>query len=312
MGKTVQKKTRKLSEKIFLVTPAHDALMRLFPEYHFMTIDQVRRAKNFSSFTHVSMKLKELSDHDYLRRLALPTLSAGQPIAIYTLSMKGRNYLEEQGYELGSYYRPVEHKHLTSPFLVHTLEINNFLIDARTLCSLVPAFSLESVRHDLMLKQTPFKVSMTVMEGEKEKQKTVSLVPDAWLDFRMDRGKGKRPYRYCIWLELDRGTHDIKPFKQKLRALLSFMQSPGMKTGLDAKEKETTIAFVTTVGDKRVEEMRGWVRQVLAKTHEGMNDKFVFTAMPPLGEKPMDAKRLFLEPVWYRPFGDNPSKLLGD
>jgi Replication-relaxation len=108
-------------------------------------------------------------------------------------------------------------------FLRHTLAVNDFLIAVATLSAITPDISVHDIKHDLTLKRT-----------------RATVIPDSWIDFRLNQKT-----QLCIWLEMDMGTMDQKPFRKKISELIDFSrQSYEQVFGTPS----LTIVFATTAG----------------------------------------------------------------
>src|SRR5689334_535633 len=109
----------------FMLDGVDDKYLRAFGRFHYLTARQVTKLFYSSgSFTTVQARLKRLSDSEYLLPLALPTIRAKSPF-VYTLSTKGREYLESLGIDLPlATYRPSREHEKGYQFFSHTLAIN--------------------------------------------------------------------------------------------------------------------------------------------------------------------------------------------
>jgi hypothetical protein len=134
----------------------------------------------------------------------------------------------DTGIEYVSHVRTDDIEAMQYPFLSHVLSLNDFLIAATLLPRVVPTISLVEMRHDLDLKKSPVRLHVP----DSKLREKVSVVPDAWLDFRMTIPGREKPRRKCLVIEFDRGTTSINPLKQKLRALYYFACSKRMSTCL--------------------------------------------------------------------------------
>jgi hypothetical protein len=163
--------------------------------YYYMTANQVCRLHySPGSFTRVEKLLKELRDNGYLQWDAVPTKRrTGSSPAYYMLARRGVAYLRKLGFDVSILPYPSEKKEQKSLFIPHTLTVNDVLIAACLLEKTVPDIRLAAMKHELFLKRT--------MQG---------VVPDGWLDFRLHEKE-----QVCFSLEVDRGTEDQKPFRQK-------------------------------------------------------------------------------------------------
>jgi hypothetical protein len=284
----------------FLITQVYDTLLRAVHTYRMLTVVQATRLLyKLSSATTVSTRLKTLAEHGYLLRISLPTTNGQAPL-VYMLASLGIRYLEQGGSDVTSRYRRVEQQEKSYLFLMHTLAVNDVLIASAKLPAVASHITLFEMQHEHILKQTPLSVTISKYEvdGTTGTQR-LSVIPDGWLDFRISRD-GKKERRASIWLEVDRGTIEAKQFKRKLRGILAAIET-GKYTEM-FKAKAVTVAFATTSGERRVEQMRSWTREALAITHEKgyISEMFMFTALP----ETIDPFTLFCTPVWYTPFKD--------
>ena len=101
----------------------------------------------------------------------------------------------------------------------------------------------------------------------------------------------------CLWLEIDRGTVGKKEFKAKAVAILAFYQSGAYSQRFGTNSLR--VAFATTAGTARVNQMRAWLRDALGKElmKPGVAERFVCTAL----QDEIDPRSLFLSPVCYIP-----------
>jgi len=212
----------------FPLTGVDYEILQLVRDFHFLTVEQVIRLRSLSinSKPKVQIRLKSLFDNKYLDRRSLPHVGVGNAEFIYALSTKGMNLLKELGYSGFSRFRPDEFRRFAFPHLDHALAVNDFLIAARLLPDSIPQITLSEMRHDLDLKKTPVRVIVErrLPYGDRVDEK-ITVIPDGWLDFRMEVSGRPKPRRRCIVLELDRGTTSIAPFKQKLRAYYGYALS---------------------------------------------------------------------------------------
>jgi len=271
-------------QKPFTLTPAHETILKSVYTYYYLTAKQVCRLHySPGSFTRVEKLLKELRDNEYLQWDFLPVKRRfGSSPAYYMPARRGVAHLRKLGFDVSMLPYPSEKKELKSLFLPHTLTVNDVLIAAFLLEKTVPDIRLAAMKHELFLKRT--------MQG---------VVPDGWLDFRLHEKE-----QVCFSLEIDRGTEDQKPFRQKIRALVRFAK------GSYAKVFETpsiTIVFATPAGALRLNTIRAWTEKELTELHETAEaDLFRLGEIP---DTEFDPRWLFLEPHWYRPFDTTPVAL---
>ena len=269
----------------FEIKPAHEMILQSLYTYYYLTAKQVCRLHySPGSFTRVEKLLKELRDNEYLQWDFLPVKRRfGSSPAYYMLAKRGISYLRRLGKDVSLLPYPSEKRQLKSLFIPHTIAVNDFLIAASLLPRVAPDFCLHDMRHELYLKRT--------IKG--------AVVPDGWLDFR--RGKEQS----CFLLEVDRGTEDIKVFKEKIRSLVHFSKTSYQEI---FHTPSITIVFATTTNSLRLQNMLTWTKQTLSEMRETQEaDLFRFAAIP---EGELDPAWLFFEKVWYRPFSDKPLALL--
>jgi hypothetical protein len=312
---SIMRQTKKDEQPIRIapeaITPLQHDILALVREYHFLTVWQLVKLRySDGSLTRARVLLLRLYDAGYLDRRALPHVSSGQPTYIYALATKGMNYLKDQGFSSFSRYRPNELQQFKYPHLEHVLHLNDFLIAARNLTKVAPDITLAEMRHDLDLKRTPATVEYVrrLPDGEKVDEK-VRLVPDGWLDFRLQLAHSPKKRRKCVVVELDRGSEtNIAEFKKKIRAYV-YYAFPGGAYETMFGTQAITVAFATTAGEHRLKNMLLWCEQELKEQQlEQEAPLFRFTALPTdelLPEKGLDPKRLFLSAVWSVPFRDD-------
>ena len=106
-------------------------------------------------------------------------------------------------------------------------------------------------------------------------------------------------------LEVDRGTEDVKVFREKIRSLVTFSKSGYQEV---FHTPSITIVFATTAGNVRCTNMLTWTKQTLSDMHEPQEaDLFRFATIP---QGDLDPAWLFFEPFWTVPGGVSPLSLL--
>lgn len=255
-----------------ILTTAEEKILTQFSTYPYLTVEQITRLLySTGSSTYVSARLKTLTEQKFLHRLERETINFPY---VYCLGIRGIRYLRQQGSDIPKFHpsEQTQHKPL---FLSHTLAVNDFLITAAKLPSVASGIAVSEMRHDLILKRTMH-----------------CVVPDGWIDFRI----GEKT-QVCIWLEMDMGTMDQKPFRKKISALIDFSrQSYAHIFGTPS----LTIAFATTAGERRINNIFNWTQKELTALQvEETADLFRFLCIP---EQNMCPERLFLAPICSRPF----------
>lgn len=279
--------------------------MRLLAEYHYLTVSQLLTLRTLSknSLSTEQPRLKKLTEQGYLirRHVGRADGSPGNSQYVYTLSTKGQHALDDGAPEFSRVRKSVVSE-LSMPFMLHTLAMNDFCIAARLLPRFVPAITLAGWYHDLTLKRQPIKVRMPL-----GKPYEVTVIPDAWLDFRMtvpDRAKPVR--RRCVLLELDRGSEHVSRYKNKVAALYAYAASDAYRQFYGTNL--CLVAFATTAGDDRLFQMKQWCEQVV--TELGIEEDANLYRYAAIPEGELDPQEVFCGEMWYKPFEDEPVPLL--
>lgn len=288
-----------------IISERDDEILHAVYTYRYLTALEVTRLfYSKGSLKYVRDNLSALVENDYLFRFNLPTTTLGKSPYVYTLGSKGIKYLKSLDVKEMFTFRPSVEREVSYQHLHHTLSLNDFLIAASLLTRLEPSISLFDLRHEWYLKHTPLSVKVTGDTQSGQKTETITVVPDAFLDFRF-RVNGK--YRGSpIWIELDRGTEAVKQFKRKIRGIITAVLSPQYEILFNTKA--VTIAFATTANGTRLANMRLWVKQELTQLgKQAESSLFLFTKLP---EGELDPRNVFLAPVWYLPDDERPVSLL--
>lgn len=306
----------------FVVKPHHDRILEAIYLYHFMTVEQVTRLfYSPGTVSTVRTLLGELEKQKYLLSFHEPRPTPfGSTPKIYTLSLQGFNRLKKQGISMPLRFREPDTEELEKNylFLKHNLAVTDFLIAAKRLEKILPDIQLYEFFHERALKQQPpltvaiekwdVKGKQIVDKDGKVTMTTIKLYPDGFLDFRVLVEADKTPKRFCLLLELDRKTESELDIKRKIRGLLAAVKSGECLNRFGAKLP--TIAFVNAVGGiHRRDQLKHLAEAELKKTKEQhfWAQMFVFTNLSK--ENAIDSKELFLSPVWYTPFQDEPTVL---
>ena len=281
--------------------------------YQYLTLNQVTRlffsARSQHSKNHAGHYLKRLTEEDFLQRFPLPSTNKGNRAYIYMLASKGLKCIASLGYD----FLPSSHQAKPPPsyqHIQHTLSLNDVLIAAALLQRSVEVVSLEAMQHEWMLKQRPLHVPIPSEAGRDirhTESNTLTVIPDAWLDFRLHiNGK---TFQASVWLELDRGSEEQKQIRHKVRGLYLASLTPTNQQEFASQAQYITIAFVTTAGEKRMVQLRQWFKQeltLLQKTADA--DLLLVTSLSQTDE--LSPQRLFLAPVWFTALTDIPVPLL--
>lgn len=306
-------------------------------EYYFLTAWQlVNLHYSPGSYTRAATKLQVLSGNHpkipseaYLHRRALHHLTTGNPTYVYSLGTDGINYLRSCGFpDLKRRFRPGETNEVNYFHLIHALNVNDMLIAGRTLPKVAPDITLASWRHDIDLQKEPslveFDRSLPRLGGME--QLRVRLVPDGMLDFRMKPAGLDKERRRIILPEIDRGTETSQElFKKKILAYIHYaLPGGGFSEQFGENVNKRVAYFITKGGDNRLSTLLRWCEDVLSENDlEHEFNLFRFITVDPVIEKDAktgkekrlealnaDPNRLFLAPVAYKPFHEEPDTLL--
>jgi hypothetical protein len=293
------------AKKPLAISQVLDMYLRAFAEFHFLTAVQLtRRFYKPGMLTTVQTRLKSLVDAGYLHSFMLPTIKSKSPF-VYALSAKGAKYLRDVDEVVADVvYKPSELEELSHSFLHHVGELNDFLLAAKSLEQVAPGWRVAQIWHDLTLHKNPLVVPGNFF-GTKSKPR--SVYPDGFLDIRQSI-ENQRQRQYCLWVEMDRGTEAVEPFKDKIVRIAGAIQSGVVQDYFGIKQV-SAVAFATTAGNNRVKQIQKWTLEVLGEKHTppGVVDLFVFaifsSTLPP--------RDVFLEPIWITPHNEG-IELLGD
>jgi hypothetical protein len=279
--------------------------------YQYLTLAQITRlffsARSQRSKNHAGQYLKRLAEEQWLIRFPLPATHKGNRAFVYTLGYMGVKYLHALGFDAS----PSSCQAKPAPsyqHLQHTLCLNDVLIAAALLPRRVPSVLLADMQHEWILKQKPLHVPSPDIPGNGRRPtgtQMTTVIPDAWLDFRLSLNGITS--QTAVWLELDRGSEEQKQFRRKVRGLYEASCSETYRQEFGAQT--ITIAFATTAGEKRREQLRQWTKQELLLLQKILDaDLLLFTSLPPTGD--LDPEWLFLSPVWTTPLTNTPVPLL--
>jgi hypothetical protein len=278
-----------------------EQLIRAVGMYRYVTIPDLYHLLgpvSFSTLRERARRLAGKADHvagQYLLRYPLPSPAKGTKARVYTLGVKGRQFLGMDGY-----YRPS--KILSYSHLWHALTLTRFCVGAAAFGRNNPSFTLAETRLSYEFIRTPPRVRLSI-NGQDT---TVAVIPDAWLLFVRSDGK-----KFPLLVEIDRASEYQMKLKSLVRRRLDLILL-GEYTRYFGEEA-VCIAFVTTGGATRVSTMQRWTQDVIAaEIDEQTNrqewlERFYFT---PVVYEELFAPALFTDPVWQRSASANTVPLL--
>jgi hypothetical protein len=238
--------------------------------------------------------------NQHLCRFSLPSTKIGNHERIFTLGIKGRNFLaREVGLPVTWYFRPYKPKHLSYSAVLHNLILTRFLVAAQV----CPEMKVSEVQLCYELAKAPGKVELGLPAGGKEKKISVAVIPDAWLDFeRVADSK-----RFPVLLEIDRGMEYQKKFKQHVRSRIAFIESGQYRQVFG--RQAVRVVYITTgetpeYRETRRKAMTTWTREVLAERDmQSWSSLFYFGSL--VFEEIYETE-FFTDTLWYRPDLDSP------
>jgi hypothetical protein len=142
--------------------------------------------------------------------------------------------------------------------------------------------------------------------GHELARGSVKVIPDAWVLLENTKGD-----QFPILIEIDRGMEYQAAFKRHVKARLNFIRSGEYARVFGAEA--VLIAYATTGQTPEYRQTRAvticaWIREVLEEL-EMENWAGIFRVTSLVHEE-IYTSPLFEAPVWYRPDGDTPVRLL--
>jgi Replication-relaxation len=282
----------------FRITPPYDLLLRgsrQVPvgiyQLGLTTADQLCRLHyQPGTIKTVKARLKQLVEQGYVRTAQR---SIGAPPYSYTLTPKGLRYLKSLGMDTNEALRPSDRVAVAhTPFIEHTLELNDVIIAAALLAQRQPdcGHYLHSFIPEGMLKRRPY-------TGLQHGRQAFTIIPDAVFDFRRPLPDGRHRYTPVL-LEHDRGTEQQQFFRTRIRAYITFLTSGVYQEAFNTSA--VNIAFTTFEGERRRDQMRVWTLRELKATNESpdIGLAFSFAAL----QRPPMAQAVWLDPCWLSPY----------
>jgi hypothetical protein len=279
--------------------PADSQILAALGRFEYLTAAQLLRLfykASPANLTGVQRRLSRLFRAGYVERGEPERPLRGGSVAyVYCLSQQGRSIIKSLGLPLPPRFRPSEWTRHPNGFWAHRLACSDFFLAAELLGRTHPTLSLER----LVLERAFRRVRSSVVITGKRRV----VIPDGWLALR--EMAGMRSWLSPILLELDRGTERRSAWREKVRALLAWIDEPYEELlGVDA----VTVAVLTTSGEQRARSLKAWTEEeltALGRTRHG--DWFRIAGMVPACIPPA---ALFLAPTWLVPFAPARAPLL--
>jgi hypothetical protein len=288
-----------------ILTSRDEEILRALHQYRYMTAeDMAYLLFSPKSIAYVRRRLSRLSGnadfhtHTYLCRFPLPKVGLGRPEKIFTLGVKGRDFLQRVwGLPVDWHFRPYKLRHLGFSHLVHALLQTRVVVAAQYWSRKQANYTLTHTRMSYELARNPATVEVDAVDTEGKAVKlTRTVIPDAWLFFERTDGA-----KFPILLEIDRGMEYQQKFKQHVKARIEFI-----RTGQYAKLfhlQEVMIAYVTTgqtpeYRESRRKGMCNWTKEVLEEMNlKNWAEIFRFHS---LVLDTIYEQSIFEKPDWYR------------
>src|SRR5215216_2945334 len=296
------------------------------PVYHELTAEQLTRILGYS-YRYMQDECKNLSAKSVNMLQSVPVekkprdARVGNLPYVYVLGSTGRQYLLSEGHTVWPRWRPEEEKDRAG--YLHTLAVNDVLINARVLQKDHPGFLLENFVHEREFRSEPIQVTTP------DRVTPVNLRPDLWLDLR-DYNTRKR-YVYSVEVNL---THlDRKRFVKKLRLYLnsrdesyekrfgtqihvvlfviqtrSHFPRPYRTPGYQPTQEELKNREIESIRrENRVMDFNRWTEEELTRAGEEKEASFFRFSCAPLDT--LTPSKFFFSPHFYIPFDTAPSPL---
>ena len=297
------------------------------PVYHELTAEQLTRILGYS-YRYMQDECKNLSAKSVNMLQSVPVekkprdARVGNLPYVYVLGSTGRQYLLSEGHTVWPRWRPEEEKDRAG--YLHTLAVNDVLINARVLQKDHPGFLLENFVHEREFRSEPIQVTTP------DRVTPVNLRPDLWLDLR-DYNTRKR-YVYSVEVNL---THlDRKRFVKKLRLYLhsrnesyekrfgtqihvvlfviqtrSHFPRPYRAPGYQPTQQELKNREIESIrGQNRLMDFKRWTEEELTRAGEISDASFFRFSASPLDT--LTPSEFFFSPHFFIPFVDSPSPLI--
>jgi Replication-relaxation len=273
-------------------------ILRALAQYHYLTVEQILRLfYKPTSITTVQTRMKELTIHGYCERRPLPLpafVPGGSGAYVYTLGPKGRTIVDAQGLEVPARFRPSEIPQKNQ--LAHIVACSDVYVSATRLCQGANGLELERLVHERVLRRLGERVQVN---GKPRR-----VTPDGWLSI-IGTAAGRR-FRYPIALEVDMGSEKQTKWRDKVRGLLAWMDSPSYEKLFATKS--VTVAVACPGKPKHAGVLCAWTAAELAALNRHRDAKhFLFTGMDAAATVPYS---FFCELRWQEPFGLSPVSLI--
>lgn len=254
------------------LTDRDKLLIRDVHEYRVLRTDQIQPL-HFGSRQTAQDRLSKLYHNGYLERRAIPVIggAASSPI-LYILDERGAEVLRS---EFGIDVRhPKKDKRLGVKFLEHTTDINTVRVAITVACR-EHGYQIVNWHDDMTLSADYDRVDIPT---SGRRTRSVPVTPDSYFALRVPQGVTH------FFLELDRGTMELRRFKRKIITYLYYYASGGYER--QYQTKSLRVLTVTTT-PARLESLKETTEEA------GGHDPFYFTTL-----KQVASETVLHEPIW--------------
>jgi len=271
MQKNRTKNKSKNAIKPVIINERDKSLLSAVADYRILNTEQVFRMF-FPSIGRARKRLRQLWHHRYLKRIVKPTrMGEGSSMFLYTSTRRGLRIISA---DLAGRKKCMR---LSSFHIDHILAINTFRICLESATPRSKEVSLESWNEG---KELLMKASIK----DRGIVRQIPIIPDAYFALKHD----ERIFHY--FLEIDRGTTDLKRIILKCRGYLDIWQGKIAQSKFSIRSFR--VLYVTT-GEKRLTNMLEQLRKIIS--HHNRLDLILATSTNAYSMS--QPKRLF-EPIW--------------
>ncbi|SRR6266487_2836033 len=255
------------------IAPHEIKILASFVTYPMLTVEEVCKLHyRTESASYVNKLLSGLVKKKLVVRPERPHVS--KPY-FYHLSRRGVKFLTNNGltatFTPYAYPSQIDHLQTTTALMMAISQLPCFS----------PAFMIEHLTHDLVLKQT-----------------IPGMRPDVFSDIR------KGTTHALLWWEVEI-RKDQKQFREnKIRKLIRFLDREYRGA---YGEYLPTILLLTPVSQHKAQQLKRWLEAELESTYE--KEKAYLFRVAYLAKEAFDPKTLFFEKIWSIPFQEDSVRL---
>jgi hypothetical protein len=283
----------------YRIGPREAELILLLARYVRARVDQLtRHSHSPNSVRAVRKRLNGLVDAGYVD-ISQGFSQDGKPPFVYSLSMRGWRYAEEQlELPIPARWRPSEAQLTDYRDYLHALAITDLGIAIERFCREADPFvTFVQFLHDRFLPQTRVLLPDTT---------SPSIRLDAWVELHIRRDESSRKRQRCHLIEIDRGTHYEKALRKKVLTQIHYVKDGHYQR--DFGTESLSYLWVCPGGAERVRQLLRIVEATLREQQlPEFAPLFLFTAENPATADPV---HLFTRPCWFVPFEAQPVALL--